>query len=251
MNKVIIIGSKALEYYGIYVNREIKDTDLIMEKEMELPSKTEAIVDKKLFNVIFKYCNQNSSTQYLDPDLMLSLKLSHINHDLKNNSWSKHCNDIRLLYSLGYKPNQELLDELYDYWNDFYKDKEHIKLNVSSDEFFKYPYNQSHDKLHTKFMYLDEPMYKKFLKDGSEVQVDKNKWDILDKNHKFYAVVEESMVLAFERNISLLYGFKHLLTNCSKGWFNKFMVDNFYELLNFLKDKTEDFTKVSKQLKGN
>lgn len=251
MNRIIIIGSKALEYYGIDFGRTPKDTDLIMEKEMELPSKTEAIVDNKLFNIIFKYCNQNSHTQYLEPDLMLSLKLSHINHDLKNKSWGKHCNDIKALYKLGYKPNQELLNELYDYWNDFYKDKDHIKLNVPANEFFKSPYNQSHDELHTKFVYLDEPMYKKFLKDGSDVAVDENKWNKLHKIEKFYAVVEESMVLAFERNTSITQGFKHLLTKCSKGWFNKFMVDNFHELLNFCKDKTEDFTRVSKQLRGH
>lgn len=251
MNRIIIIGSKALEYYGINVGRVPKDTDLILEKEIELFSNSEAIMDNKLFTIIFKYCNQNSHTQYLEPNLMLSLKLSHINHNLKNNSWGKHCNDIILLYNLGYKPNQELLDELYDYWNDFYKDKDHIKLNVSSNEFFKSEYNQSHDELHTHFATTDEPMYKKFLKDGSEVAVDKKKWDKLSEDDKFNAVLEESMVLAYERKVSLVYGFKHLLTKCSKGWFNKFMVDNFYELLTFCKDESPNFKDISNKLRGH
>lgn len=249
MNRVIIIGSKALEYYGIYPNREPKDTDLILEKEMSLPHGSEAIVDNTLFNIIFKYCNQNSVTQYLEPDLMLTLKLSHINHNLKNNSWGKHCHDIKLLYGLGYSLNQELLDELYTYWNNFYKDKDHIKLNKSSNDFFKADYNQNHDKLHTYFAYEDEPMYKKFLRDGSDVAVDKNKWNSLSLEQQYNAVLEESMVLAYERNLPLTYGFKHLLTKCSKGWFNKFMVDNFYKLLNLCKEETNRFIHIKNQLK--
>lgn len=175
----------------------------------------------------------------------LTLKLSHMHYDLP--SWHKHLHDIMYISSLGYKPDNELLYKLKTLWTEFYKGKEKIKLNKKPKDFFKASYNQNHDKLHEHFKITNIPIYKKFLKEGFEVVVDKNRLDKLLHIEKVFSVIEESMVVAYERDLSLINGFKHVYTKLSKNWWNDFITINFVEIIKvldefklFYKDKKHD-----------
>ena len=164
------------------------------------------------------------------PVVIQSLKLSHMHYDLSQ--WHKHCHDIIHMDSLGIKPDMELVYALKAEWTKFYKGKDKIKLNKKPKEFFTASYNQQHDQLHEHFKFMDEPIYKKFLKDGEPVAVDKSKFDLLSHQEQIYSVIEESMVVAYERKLSLLNGFKHVYTNLSKNWWNDFITENFVEIIN-------------------
>lgn len=180
--------------------------------------------------------------------LMLTLKLSHMHYDLKNNSWHKHLHDIKHLFSLGYKPDEEYLLLLKNEWTKFYKGKEKINLNKKPEDFFVADCNQSHDKLHLHFMFGSEPIYKKMLRGNSEVAVDFNKFTNLTEQEKLYSVIEESMVIAYERNLSLLNGFKHLYTKLSKGWWNDYITLNFKEVIDNIVFHSKTFKSKSEQL---
>ena len=149
------------------------------------------------------------------PTIIQSLKLSHMHYDLPQ--WHKHCHDIMYMDSLGIKPDMKLIHALKKEWTKFYKGKDKIKLNKKPKEFFTASYNQHHDQLHEHFKFTNEPIYKKFLKDGEPVAADKAKFDLLTYQEQLYSVFEESMVVAYERNLSLLNGFKHVYTKLSKN----------------------------------
>lgn len=134
--------------------------------------------------------------------------------------------------SLGIKPDMELVYALKKEWTEFYKGKDQIKLNKKPEEFFIASYNQQHDQLHEHFKLTDEPIYKKFLKDGEPVAVDKTKFSLLTYQEQIYSVIEESMVVAYERNLNLLNGFKHVYTKLSKNWWNDFITEHFVEIIN-------------------
>ena len=180
--------------------------------------------------------------------LMLTLKLSHMHYDLKNNSWHKHLHDIKHLFSLGYEPDEAYLLLLKNEGTKFYKGKEKINLNKKPEDFFVADYNQSHDEIHLHFAFGSEPIYKKMLRDGSEVAVDFNKFYKLTEQEKLYSVIEESMVIAYERKLSLLNGFKHLYTNLSKGWWNDYITLNFKEVIEGIEEHSYIFKRKSKQL---
>lgn len=182
--------------------------------------------------------------------LMLTLKLSHMHYDLKNNSWSKHLHDIQYLFSLGYKPNELALLQLKKEWTKLYQGKDKINLNKKPEEFFVANCNQSHDELHKHFAFGSEPIYKKMLKDGHEVAVSFNKFTNLTLEEKLYSVIEESMVIAYERNLSLLNGFKHLYTKLSKGWWNDYITLNFKEVIQAIEEYTPLFKSKSQQLRN-
>lgn len=174
------------------------------------------------------------------PVVIQSLKLSHMHYDLP--SWHKHFHDIKHIDSLGIKPDMDLVFKLKAEWTEYYKGKDKIKLNKKPKDFFKASYNQNHDALHEHFKLTDTPIYKKFLKDGKSIAVDKDKFFKLPYLDQIYSVVEESMVVAYERNLSLRNGFKHVYTKLSKNWWNDFITTNFV-IINSHLDEFNSFYK--------
>ena len=174
------------------------------------------------------------------PVVIQSLKLSHMHYDLP--SWHKHLHDIKHVDSLGIKPDMDLVFKLKAEWTEYYKGKDKIKLNKKPKDFFKASYNQNHDALHEHFKLTDIPIYKKFLKDGESIAVDKDKFFKLPYLDQIYSVVEESMVVAHERNLSLRNGFKYVYTKLSKNWWNDFITTNFV-IINSHLDEFNSFYK--------
>lgn len=212
---------------------EDSDIDVIVNSEedkeylLSLSKNYDVLVHPEVYNLLKNALDKLSIPI---PVVMQSLKLSHMHYDLKQ--WHKHYHDIMYMDSLGIKPDMELVYALKAEWIKFYKGKDKIKLNKKPKEFFIASYNQRHDQLHEHFKFTDEPIYKKFLKDGEPVAVDKSKFDLLTHQEQIYSVIEESMVVAYERNLSLLNGFKHVYTNLSKNWWNDFITENFVEIVN-------------------
>lgn len=245
--RYFVVGSVAAKFYGLDLGREPKDIDVIISADWDKPynnfglSRTEYFVNNELFEILRRYSSQTHAFHYLEPNLLYTLKLSHMSHDLKNKSWGKHMKDLLLMESKGWKVEPEMLKECYEFWDRYYQDKDHIKLNKTPKEFFTQEYNQQHDYLHSLFAFEDEPMFKKFLRDGSDVFPDKQKFMELSYQRKVKAVLEESKVIAYERKIPLIYGFKKLVTDLSKGWFNYWIIEHLIELYYRVKNETEWF----------
>ena len=118
-----------------------------------------------------------------------------------------------------------------------------MSLNKSKDKFFtdKVSRKYDHDYLHKIVAYYDEPMYKKCLKDGQEVLLDENKFNVLTYEDKLKLCREEIYVISLERilipnsfqvceHIAYRTALRKVVTKMTKGWFPTFIVDNYHLL---------------------
>lgn len=172
---------------------------------------------------------------------LYTIKMSHI---FWNIGWEKHIKDIYFFQKvLGYrKVDEALYALLVEYWKEKHGAKK-VSLAQSKDEFFtdNVNYVYDHDYLHELVAYNKEPMYKCVLKEGAEVLIDKEKFLALPRKKQLQMIREECYVIALERylipnNFSIgkreayAKAMKLMITSLSKGWFARFVVDNYVDL---------------------
>jgi hypothetical protein len=185
--------------------------------------------------------------EVLVPDLhvLYALKLSH--RYLKDSPhFLKTMRDIQLMRCLGARLLDEHLPwyrlrEEETYW---YK---HPKLNVMKSDFFKgdgVRYVYDHDDIHRAVAHIrwDEefptPAYRFYMKDGAQVQCDREKFFALPEETRLLGVLEEAYVLALERSqiphrgkVTPEWSFQTALmkvcTSITSGWFREFAWENY------------------------
>lgn len=230
----VLVGSSALANY-IELNREPKDldyfTNLILPRQID-GKRVETFFHPELTRWF------STKRSVATPDELLTIKMSHIFWDLKNNSWDKHMYFIRLLQDKGFEFIPELYDILYPIWEERYGKKK-VNLNQDPETFFNKQVNRvyEHDSIHESIAYGDTPLFNLILKDGAKVAVSKDKFDALDYETQLNLVREELYALALERLI-IPSGYKYhpyaayaqmlkaMVTRMSKGWFPLFIVAN-------------------------
>lgn len=188
---MLIIGSTALKHYFPDFKRVPKDLDYVVESKKG--HKNTPGVEYLENPIILKYQQDG----YLKPELLLSLKISHLFHDI---NWFKHIFDIHFLLSKGIKYNMDIINELIPYWETTHKKIKRSNLIMSKESFFTNNVNEDtdqHDYLHTLINPI--PMYTLLLKDGADVELDENKWYGLSHEQKCDVVFEETAVMAYER----------------------------------------------------
>ena len=185
----LIIGSTAIRYYFPDFNRNPKDIDVAVLKDKPREGNKEFLVNP----VILKY----QESGYLEPNLLLSLKISHLFWDI---NWDKHLYDVQFLLSKGCKYDLGLIQELRIFWDSYLPKVRRSRLEMNKEDFFTNNVNEDveqHDYLHT--LLADIPAYTKLLREGCEVELDENKWHALSLEEKCDVVFEETAVMAFER----------------------------------------------------
>ncbi len=135
------------------------------------------------------------------PDELLTMKISHGYWDI-NGTWDKHASDIVFLQRKGAKFIPQLHDLLLDIWKERYP-KNTISLDKKAKDFFTdhVTYVYVHDTVHESVAYHDRPWYESYLKDGSEVLPDNDKFWALPLASQLEAVREEAYVIALERKL--------------------------------------------------
>lgn len=238
----LIYGSTALRRWFPDLPREPNDIDL-------LSPDTIAGADTHWDNRLSKFISNNEDMLYLDADKLLTLKISHLPWELKNNSWWKHLRDVTFMLKKGVQPDLSYLPTLHEIWSERYGSKKHINLNKPEAEFFTTKVKRyiPHEELHLRL--TPTPAYLQF-KCSDKVAFDSKKWATGKHEDKINCAVEESMVLALERNLtSGINGFKHLVTKCSTGDFNLFCILNAEDILNEIVNRRKQFITLSKELK--
>lgn len=235
----ILIGSKALNHHGIFLNRNSRDIDFISSKndainfiqnffdDFNLEEKLNKIHAKNNFFHVEAELNENETSkefislvkndsetqmgnvfdsEFLIPSLgvLLGLKLTH---RFKRSSphFLKTMRDIQLLRSLNVKvPNSES-------WKNWFLKREketlnyeHPNLNMNKKQFFKTPnvtYKYDHDSIHIAIKRGEKPAYEYFKPNSNEVFCSKEMFFNCDYQTQLNAVIEESTVLALERCI--------------------------------------------------
>lgn len=244
MNK-IIIGSTAMKHHFSDFHREPKDLDYAVLDASKFKSSKE--VEYLENPILFKY----TSDQYLSPDMLLTLKVSHLFWDI---NWDKHMFDIQFLFKKGCKIQMNLFNDLLAYWKETKEKVYRSNLAMTKEDFFTNAINydeNEHDDLH--LILNPVPMYTRLLADGAEVELDERKFHPMSFEDKCAVVFEETAVMAFERFKKTNYNvaYTKMLKKCIMQHFPiyiaLFAIENYIELhkpkFNFIKYINDGFQK--------
>lgn len=223
---MLIIGSTAIKHYFPDWSHIPKDLDYTVD----IQRNNEPGIEYLYNPVILKYQNGG----YLKPELMLSLKISHMFWDI---NWYKHMFHIQFLLSKDIKYDLDLVNELIEFWKITHKKIRRSDLSSGKEEFFTNNVNEDvgqHDHLHTLINPI--PMYTLLLKDGCEVELDESKFHNMSFDQKKAVIFEETAVMAYERYPKMDYrnAFKiQLKDNIIKHfpqYIALFAIENYIEL---------------------
>ncbi len=122
----------------------------------------------------------------------------------------------------------------------------HPSLMQSKNNFFKddnITYIYDHDDIHKSVCMYEEPAYLKYMKDGSEVMSDKNKFFACPRNIQLAGVIEEACTLSIERAMVInhpnkmtpaqgfMYALAKICTSITSGFFRQFAFENVFDIL--------------------
>lgn len=173
-------------------------------------------------------------------DELYTIKLSHAYWIVKNEqNWWKHMYHLTQLKEAGAQQDWVLEAGLYAIWELRYGKKK-ANLEQEPDEFFNPNVDRRyhHDSVHASIAYYDEPLFNRILRDNHAVAVDVAKFKAMDFEDKLRLVREEVYATALERLIipnnykyssrrAYDWAMMKTITSFSKGWFPKFIVENF------------------------
>lgn len=234
--KNLIIGSTAIKHYYPDFPREPKDIDIVVLEKQKRDGETEYLQNP----IILKYQKDG----YLKPELMTSLKVSHLLWDI---NWEKHMFDLQFLLYKGHNWDLNIVRELREYWHEVLPKVRRSKLEQSKEEFFTNNVNMDtneHDYLHT--LIAEIPAYTKILKDNCEVELDENKWNNLSFEERCDVVQEEAYIMAYERWKHLNYriGYKRQLIQNIQKHYPEFIA--FWTIQNYIKLEKPKFNYLKK-----
>lgn len=261
-----LIGSKALEYWGLGSYPD-SDYDIVCDPKgmgfwKTVAPKVEChdINDLNNREICERYFDVYANVSY-DNDVLFivsleglaAIKRSHLFRDYK---WDKHITQYHKLLK------SHMTDEAYNFAMDRKRltiEKFKItnpKLNQSNSEFFDDAVTKKydHDMLHEMVAYYDRPLYTR-LKHEDKTNLawcERDLWNELPYEDKVKCAAEETFVIAAERFMipndwnypakrAWYNATKKLCTTLTSGWFRDFSIDNFEQIYNmFDEDKFKD-----------
>jgi hypothetical protein len=246
----IIVGTEALESYGIYIRESgnVNDLDIFCSEYTQeirfsagARGKTGSAIDKiivpqSIIDMIPHYDG------YATPAAILTIKCSHLGWDI---FWQKHKNDVLRLYNdFGMNHTQiirPLYDALVEHWKNVNGNKEKLDMYQTRSDFFNnaVPYVYDHEWLHKIAVHPNRPIYLSVHEDGQEVAISQEKFLKLSFEDQVGMFKEEIAVIAIERwmvnpetrvkyhwiqawNLAL----HKVMTALTKDWSTDFMVMN-------------------------
>ena len=244
--KKVLVGSKAMALHlgDKAMNLPLKDTDYLVDKK---PIKNASGEDYILAPVILDSYDFIEDVASLDE--LLTLKISHSPWVITTlQEWGKHLKDIRLLQDNGATLIEELYSIAYKEWELKYGLK-NVNLSKSKMDFFNKSVKRyyEHDSVHESIALAGLPAFNLILETGSEVKPSKEKFAKLSLEGKKRLVFEEVMVLSLERDLipismenknsfitkEIIYRsykkqLRLLMTQYSKGWFPRWIIENYF-----------------------
>lgn len=238
-NNKMLIGSRAAKVWFSDF-REPKDTDYIIRGESCAIS--EKNTEKKQCWAFDKILDMFPEMEIAEPFLLYTLKLSHAYWD--GIHWAKTMADIAFFQSRNVPFDEDIFDMLFKQWEEI-KGPKRSSLNKSNEDFFKDNVRRKyvHDDLHYAIAYYEEPLYQRIKKNASKALTSKFLFDALSHQDKIKLAREEIYVTALERFLipndfrtntqaAYLGALKMLITSMTRGFFARFLVENWLELRN-------------------
>ena len=176
-------------------------------------------------------------------DMLFTIKTSH--RYLKNSPhfW-KNVADYHIMKRLGatVRPEYQEFLKLREAETYVYK---HPKLNQGKDTFFAddgLKYEVEHDDIHESVKRFDKPAYRYYMKDGAEVQCDKEKFFACPREIQLAGIVEEAATLAIERSLiphpgvwapeyAWRFALSKVCSSITSGWFREFGYENLPDII--------------------
>lgn len=268
---MILIGSRAIAYhFKDYKIRESADTDFIISREQE-----------KFFNIV-NWPKEKEIYSYKDPSLpkvelyrledgsnslikydkndvanpidLLTIKMSHIHHLISKQNWNKHIYDIWFLQnklkdeykSFDFIFGTELYKQRKAEADKRYKNPRRPNWKLTNEEFFKESQKvnrkHTHDDLHHKIKYYNDPLYNTIKIDINYAHCSEQLFNELNYLDKCRVIWEEAYALTLERyiidkqykNYKVEYRktIRDMVTRLTGGWFRNFIIANYYVLYN-------------------
>lgn len=226
----LLIGSTAMKMRRVG-NRTPKDRDVFSDD----PGAQGDVFWHPSFST---WLGSGAGTRVATLDELYTIKVSHAQWDLKNNTWNKHVYDIVQLKRAGAVLDLELHKLLYAVWEETHG-KKVMDLNQDKSEFFDDAVRRTydHDSLHDSVAYGDLPIYTEVLKDGAEVDIDMRKMKALPLSRFVDLIKEEIFVTALERIVvprkyrvspkaAYWWALRRTATSLTKGWTARTILDN-------------------------
>jgi hypothetical protein len=239
------------------IHSEMNDKKMIVQGDVNC--EFEFIEPGNSCELLFDLVNSDSKTIEtpfgLVPnlDLLFTIKSSHkfkkfsSIYGMKN--FYKTLTDYHMMENSGAKIRDGYLNFLKLREKESYDNQTHPKLNVSKTEFFNEEENgikqiYDHDEIH-KVVAIEEniPAYTYYLKEGSAVLCDKDKFFSLPEEIRINGVIEESCVLALERSKipfpdamtsdqAFVFALAKVCTTITSGFFRNYAYLNALKVLN-------------------
>lgn len=240
----VLIGSQAIQHWFPDHNRKPKDIDYAVDVDNVISEKGIEF----LYNpVIFEVTNNEIAT----PEILLALKTSHL---FWNTNWKKHMWDVWFLKNKGVTLDFEMYKKFRNFFESYLPTVHRSMLDQDKESFFSNAVNEDvdeHDDFH--YMIADNPAFLDILKDGKEVEVCEVKFNNLPFERKMDVVIEEAVVMAYERynkRLPFYAGFvRQLEDNIQKHYpefIALFAIDQYVDLLDLRKHRIEEmFNKLN------
>ena len=284
---MLVVGSKALNYHFPEFQREVKDIDIIgttddinylietlnPEKVLDNHNITTLLNiqnPNEFFNTknveilnsdnsialteYIKYENNGNlgGLRYASPEVLLSLKKSHIHFPIK---FQKHIKDYNFLLDLLKEDKLENITKINFKETELRFGKlKTPSLKKSTSKFFdqsegyvKYFY--IHDDIHQVMAHYDRPIYEDMQTTSESAWCQKELWDNFSFEKKAKCVLEEAYVIALERKIipmlngvsdvvsskkALEWSLMRICTTLCSGWFRQFAADNYSRICEYI-----------------
>ena len=187
------------------------------------------------------------------------LKYGHLYHPIKGQgNWKKHLHDyltvkelvdVFCMQNYSQREDIELLAISYrKEMNELRKLRTPKLKGTTKEEFFDDAVKKYyvHDNIHKAMAHKEHPMYTYMQPDPNLVHCSKELWDQFTHQEKIWCVMEEAYVIALERKIipamvagrsyepvtkHFAWALYRICTTLCSGWFRKFAVDNYYEII--------------------
>lgn len=237
----LVYGSQAIKYWYPDYPREPADFDVITNQSIVKSTREE----QYYWNDAFEYLTRNKDKNYVDPNFLYTIKVSHAAWDV---NWTKTMKDIEFLKSKKCKLDSKFYTLLYKEW-ELLHGKKNVKMDVYNGDFFtdKITRKYNHEDLHEHFKFYDRPLNERIREDLSKPLCSESLWNKLSYNDKLKCALEEIFVLATERYIlsglpsktARIKILKQMITSSTSGWFNLFLIENFDKLRTISQERFE------------
>ncbi len=234
-NKLIFGSTAAKHFFSDF--REPKDLDYLINGASSIRGK-----ESYYYGPSTDYILQNNKDdKFVDPEFLYVCKFAHCKWDI---FWDKTMADIKFFQDKGVSLNKEVVGLLRKDFKNFHRTRWAKLKDKNSKTFFEDAVQRKyvHDSVHLAIAHYDAPLYESILKNPNTVECSEEKFNALEYEEQLKLVKEEIWVTAlerfmipdpnFSRHRAYYLSLKKLIISMSgAGWFNDFVINNFYTLL--------------------